>query len=259
MELKKFKYVYGPVASWRLGNSLGIDPVFKGRKVCNFDCVYCQIGRTGFLADQRYLLVSSDEVIKELKFFSEVRDIDYITFSGAGEPTLAANLGSMIKAVRMIRREKIAVITNSSLINDEEVRKDLSLADFVLAKVDAPDQKVFEQINRPLKTIHFNDIILGLKSFRKICKGRLALQMMFTDENKGMASEMSRIAKEINPHEVQINTPLRPSSVKPLSESDMAKIERHFEGLNVVSVYNVEKRRAVPVSDPETLKRRGKI
>jgi len=259
MELKKLKYVYGPVASWRLGNSLGIDPVFKGRKVCNFDCVYCQIGRTGLLTNQRHLLVPCDEVIGEMKLLSEVPKIDYITFSGAGEPTLAANLGNMIKAVRTLRPEKIAVITNSSLINDEEVRKDLSLADFVLAKLDAPDQGIFERINRPVKSVRFDDIISGLRSFRAMCKGKLALQMMFMDANKGTASEMARIAREIDPHEVQINTPLRGGQVKPLSETDIARIEKHFEGLNIVSVYKAERKKTVPVSAPETLKRRGKI
>ncbi len=258
MEQKKYKHVYGPVWSWRLGSSLGIDPIFKGRKVCSFDCVYCQIKKAGLLTQQRHRFVSSDDVVNELRRFPVAGKLDFITFSGAGEPTLAENLGEMIKAVKLVRRDKVAVITNSSLIHDKEVRKDLSLADCVVAKLDASRQEIFQSINHPSGSIQLDDIISGLKSFREISKGKLALQIMFVDQNKGFAREIAEIAREINPHEVQINTPLRPCKVKALTPPEMEEIEKAFEGFHVVSVYKAPKKIVEAVSDEETLIRRGK-
>ena len=112
MEPPKYKYIYGPVSSWRLGRSLGIDPISSFQKTCTFDCVYCQSGRTEVFSTRREVFVPTEALIQELNSLPEV-SIDYITFAGNGEPTLAKNLGGMIRAVKIIRREKIAVITNS--------------------------------------------------------------------------------------------------------------------------------------------------
>jgi len=258
MKPGNFKYIYGPVPSWRLGHSLGIDPVSKGRKVCSFDCLYCQIGKTGLLTDQRQDFISVGEIMAELETLPDVK-IDYVTFSGAGEPTLAANLGQMIRAVKDLRREKVAVITNASLIGREDVRQDLSQADFVLAKMDAPDQVMLEEINKPHSAIKIEDIISGLKSFRKDFKGKLALQMMFIEHNRGRAQDLVRLASAIEPDEVQINTPLRPCAVKPLSVDALKGIQDCFSGLKTLSVYDAEKTPVEPLSAEDTLVRRGKV
>jgi len=258
MNQKKFKYIYGPVPSWRLGHSLGIDPVSKGRKVCSFDCVYCQIGPTGLLTDERRDFIPSQEIIAELQTLPPLK-IDYITFSGAGEPTLAANLGQMIRLIRKIRRERIAVITNSSLIDREEVQNDLMDSDFVLAKLDAPNQEIFTKVNRPFKTIEIGSIIAGIKAFRKRYKGKLALQMMFIEQNKNSAPDLACLAAEIQPDEVQINTPLRPCAVKPLSEEELTRIRDYFTGVKTLSVYDAEKTPIEPISSEDTLTRRGKV
>ncbi|MCD4780707.1 MAG: radical SAM protein [Candidatus Omnitrophica bacterium] len=258
MNKKKYKYIYGPVPSWRLGSSLGIDPVSKGKKICSFDCIYCQIGKIGLLTDERGIFINCKDIIEELDSLPPLK-IDYITFSGAGEPSLADNLGEMIRAIKKIRREKIAVITNSSLLHREDVRKDLQLADFVIAKFDAPTQEILTTINQPIETVNFEHIISGIKMFKEMYKGKLALQIMFVEQNKGCAQDIAQIAKEINPDEVQINTPLRPCRVKPLPESEVDKIESYFKGLKTISVYKAERKEISPLSDEETLKRRGKV
>jgi len=258
MNEKKYKYIYGPVPSWRLGRSLGIDPVSKGRKVCSFDCIYCQIGKTRFLTDERRDFISCEDVIEELDLLPLLK-IDYITFSGAGEPTLASNLGEMITAIKKIRKEKIAVITNSSLLHRIDVRDDLLTADLVVAKLDAPMQEIFTTVNGPIETINIEHIISGLKLFRETYRGKLALQIMFVEQNKSYAQEIAQIAREIHPDEVQINTPLRPCKVKPLSETELDRIEVYFQGLKTVSVYKAEKKKVKPISDEDTLKRRGKV
>lgn len=255
---ENYKYIYGPVSSWRLGRSLGIDLISGREKICTFDCLYCQLGKTKIFSEERKVFVSSAEIAEELNSLPPL-EIDYITFSGRGEPTLAENLGRMIETTKKIRSEKIAVLTNSSLMDREDVQKDLLLADFVAAKLDAASADIFEIIDRPKKTIKFDIIVRALKNFRGIYKGKLALQIMFIPENKKYARDIARVVKEINPDETQINTPLRPCGAKYLSIAELSIIKSYFSGLNVVSVYEADKKKVKPVSKEDTLKRRGKI
>ena len=183
----------------------------------------------------------------------------YLTLSGSGEPTLASNLGQMIKSIRRIRGEKIAVLTNSSLMDREDVKRDLSLADFVIAKLDAHTQEVFKLVNRPVETAKIEKIARAIKDFKDRFEGKLALQVMFIEQNKRYAGQIARIAREINPDEVQINTPLRPCRAAPLTRAEIAKIENHFDGMSRISVYNAQIKPVIPISTETTLKRRGKL
>lgn len=255
MAKKDFKYIYGPVPSWRLGSSLGIDLLSQEGKICNFNCIYCQLGENLNYTQERKLYVPTEEIIKELRMLPEVH-IDYITFSGRGEPTLAINLGKTITAVKKLRKEPIATLTNGVLIERKDVREELSLADFVAVKLDAPSRESLEKINRPAPGIRLENILNGIKEFRKEYTGKLALQIMFIDENAG---KLAQLAHEIHPDEVQINTPLRACPVKPLSPSSINKIKKQFEGLNIISVYDVERRKVKPISAKDTLKRRGEV
>lgn len=259
MTENKFKYIYGPVPSWRLGSSLGIDAVSVGpEKVCSFDCIYCQIGKTENPQTQRKIFVPTEKIISEIKLLPDLK-IDYITFSGAGEPTLAENLSEIIKEIRKIKKEKIAIITNSSLMDHAGVRRDLGLADFVIAKLDAPSQQILEAVNKPHRRVKFENILKGLKDFRSEYKGRFALQVMFIEENKSSAGRIAHLAREINADEIQINTPLRPCGLKPLPKEDLDGIKALFEAENIVSVYDAKKKQVKPISEPDTLKRRGKV
>ncbi|MGB3057677.1 MAG: radical SAM protein, partial [Candidatus Omnitrophota bacterium] len=209
MAKKRYKYIYGPVPSWRLGRSLGVDPISAEVKICSFDCVYCQLGKTKMLTGRRKNFVPVSKIVQEIRSLPTVK-IDYITFSGAGEPTLAKNLGEMIKTVKSIRKEPVAVLTNSSLMHRKDVRKDLSHADLVVAKLDASSEKTFKEINRPLKGITLQKVIDGIKKFSAGYAGKLALQIMFIKENEKFAGEIAQLAKKIDADEIQLNTPLRP-------------------------------------------------
>ena len=254
----RYKYIYGPVASWRLGRSLGIDPVYTvSGKICSFDCIYCQAGKTRSLTEKRKIFIPTEKILDEIKSFPPVK-IDYITFSGAGEPTLAKNLGKIIRGIKKIKKAKIAVLTNSSTIGKSDVRRDLALADFVIAKLDAHSQKLFSEIDSPLKKIKLEKVIKGLKKFRSSYKKKFALQIMFTEKNKNDAKKIASLTREINPDEIQINTPTRPCGIKPLSAGEIVKIKTFFKGIKVSSVYDAEKKRVKPVSKRAVLKRRGK-
>lgn len=256
----KYKYIYGPVPSWRLGSSLGIDLLSQDDKICTFDCLYCQLGRFSEYKTKRGVFVSTEKVIDEIKLLPDLK-IDYLTFSGRGEPTLALNLGRTIKALREIRKEPVAVLSNSSLIDDENVRKELALADYVSLKLDAYSESSLKEINRPDEKIKFNTILEGIKEFRKEFKGKLALQIMFLKENKDQAVKFIELAKDIKPDEIQVNTPLRPCGVMPLSKEEIEAIKEDFKKLPVelVSVYDKEVKKVSSISRKDTLKRRGKI
>ena len=251
----KLKYIYGPVYSWRMGMSLGIDPITTNKKICNFDCIYCQLGRTTQFYTEREDFVSVADILTEIKSLPPV-DIDYYTFSGRGEPTLAKNLSQMIHAVREQTKGKIAVITNAALIDQQEVQKDLMLADLVLAKLDACDEKSLKAVDIPAENIHIQTIIEGIKSFKGKFKGKLALQLMFVKENKQYAKAMAEIARDIDADEIQINTPLRPGG-SPLNEKDLSEIKKYFIGMPAMTVYEMERRDVKPFDDKETILRHG--
>jgi len=237
----KYKHIYGPVSSWRLGRSLGVDPVYTGKgRICPFDCVYCQVGCPHILIAGRKVFVPAAAIAEEIKN-PPYSKIDYITFSGAGEPTLAKNLGDIIKKIRKIRNEKIAVLTNSALMDKKDVRGNLALADYVIAKLDAHSQKLFDKVNRPAPAIKFSGIVKALAEFRALYRGKFALQIMFVKENKPYAEKIAHLARKLGSDEIQLNTPLRPCAVKPLSRSEMDRIKKFFKGTDCVSVYDAKK------------------
>lgn len=233
--------VYGPVSSWRLGRSLGVDLLCQEGKICSLDCIYCSLGRTMQLTTERNVFVPTELVARELSEVMKEVEADIVTFSGTGEPTLAQNLGDAIKAAKEISGLPIAVLTNSSLMNREDVRRDLVQADVVIGELDAPNEKIFKRINRPHREIRLADTVEGMKKFRREFRGKFALEVMFVPDNKAFSGEIAAIAQAIAPDEVQINTPIRPSPVRPLTPEELKEVQRDFVGMDSVSVYEAKK------------------
>jgi wyosine [tRNA(Phe)-imidazoG37] synthetase (radical SAM superfamily) len=247
------KIVFGPVSSWRFGKSLGVDPLCQN--VCSFDCLYCQVGSTLNKTIQKGIFIDIDRIREDLKRFLPEVSADVVTISGYGEPTLAKNLDEIIEAIKELTDLPIAILTNSSTLSLGKMRKTLMDLDIVVTKLDAHDDYLYKEINRPVKGLHLGDIIKGIKKFRNSFEGRLELQTMFIERNKDYVAELAEIAVEIQPDRVYINTPLRNSPEIPLSEDQIYKIEEYFEGLDIFSVYKskkyrlykeVKKRRSVP-------------
>jgi wyosine [tRNA(Phe)-imidazoG37] synthetase (radical SAM superfamily) len=261
MAYPKFKHIYGPVHSWRIGMSLGVDPISTSRKVCNFNCTYCQLGCSGMAdtVNERRVFIPVHDVIDEIRAVDPATLIDYITFSGNGEPTLAANLGEMIIAAKALRGQRTAVITNGALLGQKDVQADLAGADLVLVKLEAADELIFQALNRPAQGITFASLVSGIKAFRSVYKGRFALQIMFVDSNRAQADDIARLARSIGADEVQLNTPLRPSPERPLSPREMADIGVCFAGQNVRSVYDEDKKAYEPFDAAATARRHGKF
>lgn len=240
------KLVYGPIASWRLGRSLGIDLISQEEKICSFDCIYCQLEKTQCITAQKDEFVSISQLKKEISEALQKRTADVITFSGMGEPTLASNMDEAITVIRELSDLPIALLTNSSLLYDKQVQDNLNKIDIIVAKLDAPNDELFQRINQPASGITFQNTIEGIKSMRRRFKGKFSLQTMFIEQNVISVHELVELTKEIDPDEVQINTPLRPCEIDPLSKEKLEKIERQYEGLPAISVYKSSR----PVTDP---------
>ena len=254
----KYKYIYGPVNSWRLGLSLGIDLLSQKKKVCTFDCVYCQVGRVKPCSGTRKIYIPTKAILDEIRSLPDIK-IDYITFSGSGEPTLAKNLGTLIRSIRRIRKEKIAVLTNATLLNRKDVQNELKEADLVEAKLDASSDDTLSIINNPTKNLDIKKIVLAIKSFKRIYKGKLILQIMLTKANIGYVKGIAELAKSIKPYAADLNTPLRPSSIKPITKLQMKQAAACFQGLRVRTVFDTKpyNNKAKPIDKRAVAKRRG--
>jgi len=228
-------YIYGPVPSWRLGRSLGVDIV--PFKTCSFNCIYCETGRTTNLTLERKEYVSKTSVIEELKaFLCKRKNVDYITFSGSGEPTLNSRIGEMISEVKKLTDIPVAVVTNSSLLNREEVRRELREADVVLPSLDVVSQSLFESLNRPHPSLKIEEIIEGLIKFRKEFKNKIWLEILLVKGINDGPEEIRKLAeviKKIRPDKVQLNTVVRPPAeeeVFALNQKELHSIQRQLPG-----------------------------
>ena len=265
------KYIYGPVPSRRLGFSLGVDIV--PYKTCTLDCIYCQIGRTTCKSIGRKSYISKDHILREIEgTLHSIHNIDFITFSGSGEPTLNSDIGELIKKIKAVTSIPVAVLTNGTLLFMEDVRKDLLEADVVLPSLDAASQEMFEKINRPHPVLHADSIINGLERFRELYKGRIWMEVMLIKNYNDNAEELLRIKNaisEIQPDRIYLNSVIRPPSeiyAKPLSSDEMMTVKNYFDnhceviaefhGQRVGEAQNVEdsiiemaKRRPVTIVD----------
>jgi len=221
--MSKISYVYGPVISWRSGSSLGIDPIGE-TSTCSFNCSYCQLGQIQNISRERKIYVQTQAIINNLEELQlDFNSLDVITFAGSGEPSLALNLGEMIKAIKAWLKAKsykdipISILSNATLLEDEEVRKDFMEADLVSLKLDASDENSLKSINQAIQGLSLLNIINGIKKFKEEMKtavnpAKLQLQIMFLPKFAADDSHLKRLAdiiRDLNILNIQINTPTR--------------------------------------------------
>lgn len=245
--------IYGPVPSRRLGFSLGIDIIPS--KTCSFDCIYCQLGPTTQKTVQRKEYVSWKQILFQIKdFLSSGQRVDYLTFSGSGEPTLNTALGKLIREIKKITPIPVAVLTNSSLLSRKSVREALKEADLVVPSLDGVTQEVFTKINRPHPSLKVEPIIEGLKKFRQEFKGSIWLEIMLVKGINDSASHISKlkeVIEEIKPEKVQLNTVVRPPSEEfayPLSLKELEKL-KNILGKNCKIIAEFRKKKQTPLSE----------
>jgi wyosine [tRNA(Phe)-imidazoG37] synthetase (radical SAM superfamily) len=223
--------VYGPVPSRRLGFSLGVDLV--PLKTCTLDCIYCQLGRTTRKTVLRRPYIETRWVLSDLnEALAHGQEIDYITLSGSGEPTLNSEIGWIIEEIKAVSQTPVAVVTNGTLLSIKSVRRELSRADLVLPSLDAARQDVFESINRPYLNLRIERVIEGLKTFRDQFKGQIWLEVMLVrgiNNGPDRIEPLGELIPELGCDRVQLNTVIRPPSEKytrPLDYEEMARIRR---------------------------------
>lgn len=251
----KYKHLFGPVPSRRLGLSLGIDPI--PYKTCTFDCVYCECGTTTDLTKKRKEYIPVDEILSELEsFLSTNPTLDYITFSGSGEPTLNRGVGKIISFLKdNYPQYSVAMLTNSSLLSDPNVRNELLQADVIMPSLDAVSEDVFQKINRPALGINIDDIIAGLIAFRKEFNGKIWLEIFIIPNINDSDEEIEKfhqILRKIKPDLVQLNALDRPGTenwVMPASADVLQKLKETFADLPVVMISNYQKREKVKSYD----------
>jgi len=207
------KYTYGPVPSRRLGLSLGVDLVPK--KICTYNCIYCQIGRPTLQTVERKEYVPARSILLDVEQSLQEwgAKIDYIAISGSGEPTLNTAIKKVIQGIKKLTTTPVAVITNSSLLHLEEVRQALRAADVIMPSLDAVTPSVFQTINRPLPFLEIEQIIQGLAAFRGEYKGQIWLEILLCRGINDAGEEIERMREAIHiirPDKVQLNTVVRP-------------------------------------------------
>jgi len=235
----KFKHLFGPVPSRRLGISLGVDLV--PHKVCSMNCIYCEVGKTTNLTNQRGDYIPLTELMSELKqYLKDEPELDYITFSGAGEPLLHEGIGEIISFIKNeYTQYKLALITNSTQLVDPQVRNDIKQIDLILPSLDSADQAVFQKINRGSADLNVDKIIAGLKAFKQESNCEMWLEVFFVpslNDNEADLEKLKTAITEIAPDQVQLNTLDRPGTepgLEPLTEERMDEIADFLKPLPV--------------------------
>ncbi|MDO9541921.1 MAG: radical SAM protein [Kiritimatiellia bacterium] len=249
-----FKHVFGPVPSRRLGRSLGVDLV--PFKTCSYDCIYCQLGRTTNKTVERREYVPLNAVLSELRRKLEQCRPDYITLSGSGEPTLYAPIGELIRGIKKRTKIPVAVLTNGSLLWDRDVQDALLSAEVVVPSLDAGDESIFQNVNRPHSSISFSQMVGGLVEFRKRYSKVIWLEVFLLGGITAIKAEVSRIAKiakHIRPDRIQLNTVTRPPAEDfafPVPSAQMKRFCRAFGGkAEVITEYQGRTGKGVVMPD----------
>ena len=225
----KYRYIFGPVLSRRLGLSLGVDLVEP--KTCSLNCIYCECGATNRLTIERKEYVPADAVIEELRdFLSKGEDLDYVTFSGSGEPTLNTGIGKIIRFLKSeFPRYKVAILTNGTLFSDESLVADVLDADLIIPSLDAVSEEVFKRLNRPHRDLKIESIVEELKNLRKRYSGQIFLEIFIVPGLNDTDEEIDRladIAREIKPDKIQLNSLDRPPAVPGVKKADYSALLR---------------------------------
>ena len=225
-------YVFGPVPSRRLGQSLGIDTI--PLKTCNWNCVYCQLGRSVPLTNERREYFPRSDILAEVETALSTHspgEIDWVTFVGSGEPTLHSSIGWLIRQVKALTRLPVAVITNGSLFYLPEVREELSPSEAVLPTLDAGNPHLYRKINRPYPEVSFERLVEGLTAFYREYQGQLWVEVMLVrglNDTEEALREIAAILQTIHPDQVHINLPTRPPAelwVQPPDEEGLLRAQ----------------------------------
>ncbi|MFP3852938.1 MAG: radical SAM protein [Anaerolineales bacterium] len=227
------EFAFGPVPSRRLGRSLGINNLPP--KICSYACIYCQLGSTIKMQIERQHFYPADDVVSAVQqkvdgIRQRGERIDYLTFVPDGEPTLDLALGRMIRDLQSLR-VKIAVITNASLLWQQEVRDALALADWVSVKVDAVRPESWRRLNRPHGSLELDAILEGMLTFAGSFGGDLMTETMLIDGINDRHADLTELADflgQLTPQISYLAIPTRPPAESWVRPSPPDRINRAY-------------------------------
>ncbi len=209
--MDKFKYVFGPVPSRRLGYSLGINNLPS--KICSYSCIYCQLGATKALTIRRYGYSDPDRIVDEiLTVLKKDVNVDYITFVPNGEPTLDLNLGKIVETLREETAKPLAILTNASLIWMSDVFDDLLKFDLVSIKIDAT-MDLWRQVNRPHPDLEYDRVLEGIMNFSETYDREIITETMLIhhiNTSRGTLENIATVIQDIKPKKAYLSIPIRP-------------------------------------------------
>jgi wyosine [tRNA(Phe)-imidazoG37] synthetase (radical SAM superfamily) len=248
---QKTRHIFGPVPSRRLGISLGLDII--PFKTCSLDCLYCECGRTTRLTCDRQRFFPPQLLLEELQAtLPTIPHLDFITFSGSGEPTLNSDLGRFIREIKKTSAVPLAVLTNGTLLFREDVRRDLMAADVVLPSLDAALARSFSRINQPCPCLDLESIIAGMETFRRKYAGKIWIEVFILKGINDGATDIEALGlalQRIQPDKVQLNTLDRPPAYANVTSADfnlLEKIRGSWPGLPVEIIKRARSREEIP-------------
>lgn len=238
------KYIFGPVNSRRLGLSLGID--LLPPKVCNFNCIYCEVGPTTLLTCERREYIPTEDILAELADFfkdtARAASLDAVTITASGEPTLHSGIGRVIRYLKEHTGKTVAVITNGALLHDRHVREELLPTDIVMPSLDAARLESLHRVNRPARGVSLHDIKAGLRAFGREFSGRLWLEILLVRGGNDSPEDiraLQKILATLRTDRVQLNTVARPSAAAlaaPVSRERLEEIAAQLgEGVEIIA------------------------
>ncbi|MHB9314730.1 radical SAM protein [Fusobacterium polymorphum] len=241
-----YKHVFGPVPSRRLGISLGVDLVLS--KSCNLNCIFCECGATKKIQLERQRFKDMNEILNEIQ--SVLKDIkpDYITFSGSGEPTLSLDLGNISKAIKedLKYKGKICLITNSLLLANQEVIKELEYIDLIVPTLNTLKQDIFEKIVRPDYRTSVDEIKKGFINLNNSnYKGKIWIEIFILENINDSEENFIEIADFLNSEnirydKIQLNTIDRVGAERDLKAISFDKILKTKRILEENGLHNIE-------------------
>lgn len=239
----KYKHLFGPVPSRRLGVSLGVDLI--PFKTCTLDCVYCECGKTTNLTTAREEYVPLQAVMAELdNYLADNPPLDYITFSGSGEPTLHSGIGEIIAFLKSsYPHYKICLLTNGTLFFDPETRSAVKGADLIIPSLDAATEKTFRLINRPHRDLNCAAMIEGLIKLRQEYPAEINLEVFIVpglNDTLGELSLLKAAIAKIRPDRIQLGTLDRPGTedwVEAADGREMREIAAYLGNAELISEF----------------------
>lgn len=235
-------YTFGPIPSRRFGMSLGID-LSSNIKQCNFDCLYCELAPAKTV-DKQSISIDPDTILTEVKNSLEKHpNIDVITLTANGEPTLYPYLKELISKLNGIKGEKkLLILSNGANIYDQNIQDILLDIDIVKLSLDCVSEKCFKKLDRAHQNVSIESIINGLVEFRNKFDKTLVLETLFVKDLNDSSKEIDLLIEayeKIKPNRIDLGTIDRPPAydVQPISYDTLESVANRCKNLPVTIAY----------------------